>query len=382
MRLLGSLLLVGAAVVVAVGGLQLPELRRWLAEAPREPSGAASSEAAPRAAMTFAAGIAAAFMLPGDAHPIKAALKGSHLLLLGVPEGERNLSLFTYDGARTDRRPLPLPSVGVIAGLAVGTDEKVWVGAGDTLVRVDANRAVHRFAVPRPRHTFAAQFRGPAAPPDLPPTEDGQITAVAVAGGRVLLGRLGFPEITVFDPTTSSFEHVALGGGLGDVASFAQGPGAKVFFTVNRSGRTPGLLFDSVGIYDANTAGSTLAPHPARALASNGRVVAFSGYGFGRLDAAGVLQGPVVPSGEYDQTRIGLRSDGTLIAKVAGDRPDIAFLSGDRSELTRIRYSAVQITDRIGRTTVYSSALSFVIVDGRDVVWFGLFGRPEVYKLT
>lgn len=372
------LLLAGGAVLIVVLGVQLPAVRNGLADngVGRPPADTQAANAAPQT--SFSPGLAPLFALPDDTHPIRAAAGPGFVAFLGTPRDERNLSLFFFDGRRIDRKPLPLPSAGVLAGLVVTADGLVWVAAGDGLVRVDVNRAVHRFALPPTRYDFPQGFK-PADPSGLPPTESGQATAVALAGQKVLVGRLGFPEITVFDPATSTFSAVDVRA-VGDVSAFARGPAGTNYFTVNRSART-GVLYDAIGSYDNTTGAVTALLQPARSIASNGSTVAFAGFGIGQIDQQGQIGRPPVRSDVYDQSRIGVRSDGSMVVRAAGGQPEMVVMDSRGRELRRVAYSAVTITDRRGATTLYASAPTFIVVDAEDSVWFALFGRPEVYRL-
>lgn len=374
---------IALSLLVLVVGIELPSVRRALSGTGMAETGAGSWGAAGSpAALSFSPGLTPAFTLPLDAQPIKGAALGAALVVLALPEGERNLSLFLYDGQAIDRRALPLPTAGSLAGLAAGHDGTIWVAAGDSLVRVDSGGGVRRLSIPRPRYVFPPELRGPASPAGLPPTEDGQATALAIgAEGDVLIGRLGFPEITTFDPRTSAFDAMPLPNGSGDVATFATGPQGLIFFTVNRSGTTPGLLFDALGIYDSRGHTARVIPQPARSVAANTQTVVVAGYGIGRIDGTGTIRGRVLPGAAYDETQIGLGSDGVTVIKVAGASPEVAFLDANGRELRRVTYAAVMTADRSGATRIYSSAFAFVVdVGGSN--WFALFGRPEVYRLN
>lgn len=368
---------VAFAVVLAVvvSGL-LATNRRERAAASGAPAPVASVSIAP----SFSAGVAPAFSLPDDAHPIKATIAGKQLAMLATPAGQRTLALYTFEFAtRLVRRiDLPLVGGGVLADIAASADGSLWIAAFDRLVHVRQDGTMQEFAIPRPRHVFPPALRGPSSPSGLPPTEDGQATALIEAGDQVLIGRMGYPEITRFDPNTATFTHLPLYA-VGDVQSFTGTSAGAVFFVVRRSGVTT-TLFDGIGMYEPSTERARRVEQAARAIASNGHLIAFSGYGLGLLRPSGDRDALLHSSNAYDEHRVAIRSDDTLALKVAS-RPAIAFLDRSGAEIKRVEYAAVLGRTPGGGIAPYDSALTFAVVGASDEVWFALFGRPDVYRI-
>jgi hypothetical protein len=187
--------------------------------------------------------------LPDDAQPWRGVLSGSHLKVLAHLPKDGNLVLFDVDtgtGA-ISATPLGVANGGDWIGLDVGADGSSWIGVRDSLIHVVGGKVPVSFRVPAPQRLLPAGFGLGGSPLGLPAIESGQISSVAVQGDRVLLGRVGAPEITRFDQLSATFSSMPMPSGLGDVKEFIHAPGGSIDFTVNHSAVNAGSLFDAVG---------------------------------------------------------------------------------------------------------------------------------------
>lgn len=371
-----TLIAVAAAVAVIVAGFELREIRSTRTETP--------AQALAPSVTPFTSGVAPATALPGGGNSVAAVLSGGTLAVIGFPPGATELKLYTVDtahpGAAITVIGTGLPAAGTSAAIAASANGDIWIGQNDAIVQVSGG-SVRRLALPRPQVALPPQFRGPPAPLGLPPTEDGQVTALAWSRAGLLIGRLGYAELTLLDPTTSLFTHIAMPAGVGDATAMAAGPGGSVLFTVNHSGVMPGLLNDAIGIFDPS--GRTIygVSLPAKVLAANATHLARAGYGLGVIDGTGAPVGQPSPGTAYDLSRVAIRTNDEIVVRVAGNSHQVAFIALNGRETKRVEYAAVLGTDGRGTSVPYSSAFTFAVVDPSNAVWFGLFGRPELYRV-
>jgi hypothetical protein len=174
---------------------------------------------------------------------------------------------------------------------------------------------------------------------------------------------------------------VSLGPGVGDVANLANVSNAVLFFTVNHSGTTPSLGNDVVGIYDPRSHSTIALPHAARALSSANGHVAIAGFGVGLLDRSGAVLRAARTTSSYDESRVVLLANDVTVLRVAGNTHRVSFIDASGVELRRVEYAAVIGRDRTNNPMPYSSTFSFLSADPSGAVWFGLVGRPEVYRI-
>lgn len=375
-------LLLVASVVAVVAGVAVRESRSG-----GNPQVGAPTAADPtRAAPTYSSGTPAWASLPADSNAVAGGISGSTLSVVGYAPGATALMLYDFDTTATSPQPkataLPLPAGSILLGFAIDSSGTRWIGENAVLVRVPPGGTPQSYAIPQPMSMLTPPFSGPSGPSGLPPTDTGQVSAIAILDGKVALGRRGAPEITMFDPATSAFSHVSLGPGVGDVATLTSPDPHTLFFTVNRSGKTPNMGNDIVGVFDATT-GKTLAlPFAARTLSSASGHVAVAGFGLGLFDQSGSLLRAPAGTAAFDESRVALLANDVTAVRIAGNSHEVAFVGPNGAELRRVEYAAVIGRDAANRAAPYSSTFSFVVSDGSGALWFGLVGRPEIYRLS
>lgn len=372
-----------AAVAAALGLRQYREdgQSRNSGSGAGQPSGAAAA-----ASDRFTTGTTPWATLPDSANPVAGEVSGTTLSVVGFAPGGTSLVLYSFSASATSSPPsvlpLPLPAGSSLLGLATGPDGSRWIGENAMLVRVGPDGATTSFSVPAPQFLLPSGFGGPPGPSGAPPVESGQITAIAATSGPIVLGRRGAAELTLFDPSLRTFSHVAVPSGLGDAASFAMSSASAVFFSVNHSGRTPGMGNDAIGRFDLATRSFRVLDQPARSIGAgpSGHVV-YGGFGTGILDALGATVRPRSPM-TYDETRVALLPGDLTVVHSKANTHEVVFLRADGSEARRVEYAAVIGRDKAGNSVPYSSAFSFLDGDVAGGVWFGLFGRPEIYRVA
>jgi len=367
----GSAVTLVVATALVVGVASGAALRAIRSSPPGEDPARVLADPSP-SGVPRSTGTAPALTLPDDALTLRAAFRDGRLYVLARIRLEQNLSLFVIEG-RTARvlskTRLPLEEGGQWTGLAVDEDGTAWAASRSSIVRVARQRITELTPPP-------AQGRvgGPPSPGGLPPIEDGQITAVAIAQGRVLFGRAGFAEVTVLDPATLAFTRIAT---PSDVRDLAPVSGGAILTTGRGQGGTPS---GTVALVDVGASLVRALPLAANGIASNGsRFVAATPTAMALLDRSGVGLSTGPASG-YDLDRLALTSGDLVIARVGGVQPQVAVIEPSGRESRRFTYSTV--LDKKGDAMVpFASRFSFVVIGDRDEAWFGLVGRPDVYRL-
>jgi len=381
--LLGAALFVVLVIVTATLAVAGIQWRRDLVANDSQAAASGSPVPAVSAAGTFSVGERPVAVLPDTAQPVAVGFRGAQVLIVGTPMGQNLTNLYGIDpGTGTAQR---LASVGVSAGrlaaLGVELNGTAWFGVNTSLVRVRTDGSTQQFSLPPATIPLPAGFGGPPSPGGLPAAESGQITSLVAKDGVVLIGRLGYAEITRLDSGSGAFEHVSTNA-VGDVASMVLGPGEHVFFTVNHSATTKGLLNDSIGVFNWSSRAVSTMRTPARCLASVSSHVAFAGYGIGLLDATGTPARPTIRSSSYDESTVAVRKDGSSLLRVNSNDHAVAVLNAAGSEVNRVTYAAIMAKDSRNQDVPYSSSFSFSAAAPDDAVWFALWGRPEVYRIA
>lgn len=313
--------------------------------------------------------------LPGDGQPIAAAADGEGVAILAMTPGETPLVL--YRVARSGRvatHPLRIANAGLWAGIAVASDGTIWAGAQDRIVSVTTAGAMDTYRLPAVTSRLAGPLAGPISPTG--PIENGQITALAVQGGSLRIGRAGATELTSFDLSSRTFSQQPLPVGVGDIAALA-GSGANVIFSVNHSGTAPGRLADVIGIVEPDGRIAIIRTG-AQSIASNGRAIAIGNAGTALLDASGASRRNERPGG-YDGARLAIKANDTVYIRVAGTNA-VAVVNGNGDEISRIAYQVPILPRRDGRAP-YTARWAFAVTSGDDAVWFAALGRPEIYRI-
>jgi hypothetical protein len=335
----------------------------------------ASNSGPPPLSQQATDGIAPVVTLANGAQPIAAAADGSNLVVVALTPG--GISLDLHRVARTGTvatQPLALENAGLWGAVAVAPDGTVWVGAQDRLVGVRKTGASDSYRLPAVVTRLAAPLAGPSSP--MGPVENGQITALAIQGTSLRIGRAGTAELTSFDLATHAFSQQPLPPGVGDIASLTRS-GDAVVFSVNHSGTVPGRLADVVGIIQADGRIATT-PTGAQSVASNGRAIAVGNRGAALLDASGVLRRSEKPSG-YDGSHVAIKANDTTYIRVTGTH-EVAAVDSQGNEVSRVAYQVAVLPRREGQAP-YTARWTFAITTADDAIWFAAQGRPEIYRL-
>lgn len=336
---------------------------------------------APEPTLAFTEGIAPVTALPNAAAPVRAALRGSKLVILARELADARLNLYEFEPARKTfaKIQLDLEDAGAWAGLGVDEAGAIWVGVRNKLFRVDSTGAVDQLALPPVKFPLAADLRLPE--PSLPgPNLTGLVTSLAVAGDSIVIGRTDAVELVVLDRATRQFRQLPLPPGVGDVAEVVAGPRNTVIFTVNRSGRVRGLLNDVVGIADTSTGDVRTLPLPARGLSAGHTLIGIGGASITVVDVDGAVTRPPAVADRYDIRRIVLRRDGTVLVRINGSH-ELAVIDQQGRETARVVYAVPIVKLTRGPMQPYNSSLAYALAAPDNSVWFSLDGRPEVYRI-
>lgn len=338
------------------------------------------SAQSPVTSLAFTDGIVPVATLPDSAAPIRAAFRGTKLVMLARGLADGRLNLQEYDpGTNTFvETRLDLEDAGVWAGLGVDNAGVVWVAIRDKVLRIDAG-LVETYPLPPVQYPLPSELQL-GQPSGAPVTPIGFATSLAVAGDSIVIGRTDAVELVVMSRATRHLRQLPLPPGTGDIAELVPGPNGSVIFTVTRSGRTPGLLNDVVGVADPATGLVRTFGLPARGLSASPSSIAVGGASINVLDADGRPSRPSAFAERYDVRRLALRSDGTIVVRVNGSH-ELAIIDHQGREAGRIQYAVPIVKLSRGPAQPYNSSLAFAVPAPDRAVWFSLDGRPELYRV-
>ena len=346
-------------------------------------SSAASAPCTSDAPVVRTPGAAAYLTLGAGVAPELAAVHRETLFVTSFDPcaDDHDLLLWQIDTTTkaTQRIALGLNTGGLWHALAIADDGTAWVGTRDVLAHVHRDHSIDRITVPAAQAPLPPAFVSRAGGAG----SNGAISAMAVVGPTLLIGRAGHHELTTFDTGTHVFGQQVLPPPLGEVKSAVTG-GGRAIITATRSGIDPLAGRDAAGLVDPVARSVVELPLLPGVLSASGDLLgiaswlAVPGAVRSELRVVDVRGAPIwsLDAQPYDATRFAVRRDGMIAVRAAGAAAEVAIIGADGRESRRVAYAAVR--DPLSTAV---PAFAFAAYGPDDALWFGVRGRPEIYRI-